>query len=81
MSGVHPGLGPDFAVPVISHAELLVKMKDPAVAVIDVLPRESFAEQHLPGALNLPVAEVFERSGTLLPDRSQEIVLYCWSST
>lgn len=81
MSGIHSGLGPGFAVPVMSREELLVKMKDPSVAVVDVLPRESFAEQHLPGAVSLPASEVSERAGALLPDPTQEIVLYCWSST
>lgn len=45
------------------------------VTVLDVRPAEEFAAGHLPGAINVPVAEL----GKLLKDlaKSKEVVAYC----
>jgi rhodanese-related sulfurtransferase len=43
--------------------------------LLDVRTAEEFAEGHLPGAINLPVDELRQRSGELPKDRA--IVAYC----
>src|SRR4029434_5143464 len=43
--------------PDISRQEILSRRGDPSLLVVDVLPRESFLDSHLPGAVNLPVAD------------------------
>lgn len=47
------------------------------VTVVDALPDSYYAQQHLPGALNLVEADVADRAATLLPDRSRPVVTYC----
>ena len=59
----------------VSRKELLRRMRDGLVAVIDTRPQEEFAAGHLPGAINLPLSEL-KRGLRELP-RDQEIVAYC----
>ncbi len=59
----------------VSRKELLRRMGDGLVTVIDTRPPEEFAAGHLPGAINLPLGEI-ERRLRELP-RDQEIVAYC----
>ena len=52
-----------------------------AVTLVDVLSPESFALAHIPGAINLPVADIARRAANLLPDRHAAIVTYCGGPT
>jgi rhodanese-related sulfurtransferase len=61
----------------ISREELLRRLNDPALTVVDVLVPESFQSGHIPGAVNLPVADIEERAGKVLPDPAAEIAVYC----
>ena len=44
--------------------------------IVDVLPREEFAEEHLPGAISVPLKELDARSAARL-HRDRAVVLYC----
>jgi ArsR family transcriptional regulator len=59
----------------ISRAELARRLRDGLVTVIDVRPADEFAMGHIPGAINVPVAELGSRLAGL--DRAREIVAYC----
>jgi rhodanese-related sulfurtransferase/predicted transcriptional regulator len=59
----------------VSRKELLHRMRDGLVSVIDARPPEEFAAGHLPGAINLPLSELRRRLREL--PRGQEIVAYC----
>jgi rhodanese-related sulfurtransferase/DNA-binding transcriptional ArsR family regulator len=59
----------------VSRKELLRRMREGLVTVIDTRPAEEFAAGHLPGALNLPLGELKRRLREL--PRNQEIVAYC----
>lgn len=65
----------------ISRDELLARLRDPSLAIINVLSHEAFAAEHILGSLNLPVAEIVEKARSLLQNTSQEIVVYCWTFT
>ena len=54
---------------------------DPRVVILDVLAPAAYAVAHLPGAINIPLAELRERATAELPDRAQQIVVYCASPT
>ena len=51
------------------------------VTVVDVLPRESYAEGHIPGAVSLPIDDIPNEAARVLPVRTQPIVVYCGSPT
>jgi rhodanese-related sulfurtransferase/predicted transcriptional regulator len=59
----------------VSRKELLRRMRDGLVTVIDTRPAEEFAAGHLRGALNVPLHELTRRLREL--PRDQEIVAYC----
>lgn len=49
-----------------------------AFHLFEVLAPMYWKKHHLPGAVNLPPAEVRQRLPQLVPDRRAEIVVYCW---
>jgi rhodanese-related sulfurtransferase len=61
----------------ISRTELQAAIDTASVTVVDALPASYYAQQHLPGALNLVEADVEALAPTLLPDRDAAIVTYC----
>ncbi len=44
--------------------------------IVDVLPSEEFAEEHLPGAVNIPLKELDEGSAVRLR-KDRAVVVYC----
>ena len=61
----------------ISRDEINRRLRDPALIVVDVLPQEAYAAEHISGAINLPLAEVDKRALQVLPDRDADIATYC----
>jgi rhodanese-related sulfurtransferase/DNA-binding transcriptional ArsR family regulator len=59
----------------VSRSDLLDRLKAGLVTVLDVRPEDEFALGHVPGAINIPLAELEQRLAELDPD--QEIVAYC----
>jgi rhodanese-related sulfurtransferase/DNA-binding MarR family transcriptional regulator len=64
----------DDLVPV-PRDELLERVRTGLVSVIDVRPEEEFKAGHIPGAVNVPLAELEEHIDKL--NQQQEIVAYC----
>jgi rhodanese-related sulfurtransferase len=47
--------------------------------LVEVLPANEYAEDHLPGALSIPLSHVDrQRTSTLDPNRA--VIVYCWDS-
>src|SRR5271167_4099052 len=65
----------------IPREELRRRLRDSSLTIVDVLPAESYATGHLPGALSMPLELVASRARELLPDRDAEIVVYCGNLT
>jgi rhodanese-related sulfurtransferase/DNA-binding transcriptional ArsR family regulator len=59
----------------VSRKELLRRMREGLVTVIDTRPAEEFAAGHLRGAINVPLHELKRRLREI--PRDQEIVAYC----
>ena len=59
----------------VSREDLLRRLREGAVTVLDVRPEDEYALGHLPGALNIPLRALKVRLSELNP--SQEIVAYC----
>ena len=71
----------DPSVPQITRDELLARLHDPALTIVNVLARKAWVIQRIPGSLSLPEADIVARAATVLPDRSADIVVYCASPT
>jgi rhodanese-related sulfurtransferase/DNA-binding transcriptional ArsR family regulator len=59
----------------IPRDELLARVQDDLVTVIDVRPIEEYAAGHVPGAINVPLSELEKHLDQFDPE--QEIVAYC----
>lgn len=63
------------ALEAVSREDLAGRIADGLVTVLDVRPEDEFLQGHLPGARNIPLAELDRRLGELPTDT--EIVAYC----
>ncbi len=59
----------------ISREELLLRLREGGITLLDVRPEDEFASGHLPGAINIPIEEL-ERRLAELPAGSA-VVAYC----
>lgn len=59
----------------LSHADLMQRMDDGLVTVLDVRPEDEYALGHVAGAISVPLDKLKRRLKTL--DRKREIVAYC----
>jgi rhodanese-related sulfurtransferase len=66
---------------VIAREEILARLQDPALLLVNVMPRETFEAGHIPRSINLPVAEVESKARRFFPDSDREIVIYCAGPT
>ena len=64
----------------ITRDELKAGLDAGTLAAVDALPEAYYAQQHLPGALNLVADDVPTRAANVLPDRDAAIVTYCSNS-
>jgi rhodanese-related sulfurtransferase len=60
----------------IDHRQLL-RLIDRGAQLLEVLPKREFEEEHLPGAINIPLKELTEQSAARL-DRDRPVVAYCF---
>jgi len=59
----------------VAREDLLRRLKDGLVVVIDVRPEDEFAQGHIPGAISIPLHALKRRLADL--PRRKEIVAYC----
>ena len=59
----------------VSRDELIDRLRSGTATVLDVRPEDEFRQGHLPGALNIPLAQLERRLAELSADR--EIIAYC----
>ena len=45
--------------------------------LVEVLPSEEYEEQHLPGAVSIPLRQL-DAETTASLDRANPVVVYCW---
>jgi rhodanese-related sulfurtransferase len=63
--------------PIAAH-----RVKELAAAgaqLVEVLPRGEYEEQHLPGAINIPLKELDAEAVAGL-DPTGPVIVYCWDS-
>ena len=67
-----------FSMREVSRQEVQDLMNQGA-QLVDVLPTEEFQDDHLPGAINLPLRKIETQARRAL-DPSRPVVVYCWDS-
>jgi rhodanese-related sulfurtransferase/DNA-binding MarR family transcriptional regulator len=59
----------------VAATELVTRLREGSVVLLDVRPHDEYGLGHLPGALNIPLGQLEQRLAEL--PRKQEIVAYC----
>jgi rhodanese-related sulfurtransferase len=52
------------------------RLLDEGAQLVEVLPAREYAEEHLPGAINLPLKQL-DRTTAQQLDRSRPVIVYC----
>ena len=52
---------------------------DAGARLVEVLPAAEYAEEHLPGAINLPLKQLDSATAKVL-DPSRSVIVYCWDA-
>jgi rhodanese-related sulfurtransferase len=57
--------------------EEMRRLRDEGAQIVEVLPQREYAEEHLPGAVNIPLKSLNETTAALL-DKGRPVIVYCW---
>ena len=60
----------------IDHNEVRRLIAEASAQLVEVLPAKEFAEEHIAGAVNIPLKELDERASREL-DRERPVIVYC----
>ena len=61
---------------VFRNAELRRLVQEEGAQLVEVLPREEYEEEHLPGSVNIPLKEL-NRDATAQLRREEPVIVYC----
>jgi rhodanese-related sulfurtransferase len=59
--------------------EQVRRLMEQRAQIVDVLPAREYGEEHLPGAINLPLRQIEAEASQVL-DPSRPVVVYCADS-
>lgn len=57
--------------------EQVQEMQQRGAQIIEVLASKEYAEEHIPGAINIPLLHMNASSVAVL-DKDRPIIVYCW---
>ena len=57
----------------------LRRLVEGGAQLVEVLPADEYEEDHLPGAVNIPLGRIDAEAEKRL-DKSRAVVVYCWDS-
>lgn len=72
---------PETAVPRITRDELVARVQDPTLTIVNVLPHASWQAKRIPRSLSLPLAEIPDHATVVLPRKDDDIAVYCAADT
>jgi rhodanese-related sulfurtransferase len=59
------------------HRNEVGRLLSEGAQLVEVLPDHEYQEDHLPGALNLPLRRIEKEASDVL-DRNRPVIVYCW---
>lgn len=63
----------------IDRDELRRLLRDEQAQLVEVLPADEYEDEHLPGAINIPL-KTLDRQTTRKLDRERPVIVYCYDS-
>jgi rhodanese-related sulfurtransferase len=64
-------------MPTTVDRDELQKLAQNGAQIVEVLPREEYDEEHLPGAINIPLRRIDTEAPSRL-DLERPVIVYCW---
>ena len=61
----------------IDRHEVQRLVRDQRAQLVEVLPPDEYADEHLPGAINIPLKRL-DRTTTGVLDRGRPVIVYCY---
>jgi rhodanese-related sulfurtransferase len=58
--------------------ETVQELVEQGAQLVEVLPAKEYAEDHLPGAVSLPLRQLDKDAGEI--DRNRPVIVYCWDA-
>jgi rhodanese-related sulfurtransferase len=55
------------------------KLLEQGAQLVEVLPANEYDEDHLPGAINLPLRKLDQQARAVL-DPGRAVIVYCWDA-
>jgi rhodanese-related sulfurtransferase len=55
------------------------KLVEGGAQLVEVLPADEYEEDHLPGAISLPLRRL-ETEAVRILDRTRPVIVYCWDT-
>jgi rhodanese-related sulfurtransferase len=55
------------------------RLMEQGAQIVEVLPAREYSEDHLPGAINLPLRKI-EADASRVLDPSRPVIVYCWDT-
>lgn len=66
-------------MPTTVDRDAVVNLVERGAQLVEVLPADEYAEEHLPDAISLPL-KVLDRSTAAVLDAGRPVVVYCWDA-
>jgi rhodanese-related sulfurtransferase len=66
-------------VPIIIDRHRVQRLVETDAQLVEVLPRREYDDEHLPGALHLPLKRLDGRAAEAL-DKALPVIVYCWDA-
>ena len=63
----------------INRDELRRLLADEQAQIVEVLPPDEYDDEHLPGAINIPL-KTLDRETTSQLDRDRPVIVYCYDT-
>jgi rhodanese-related sulfurtransferase len=67
-------------VPIIVDRDEAQRLVGAGAQLVEVLPEHEYTEEHLPGAVHLPLKRLDAGTAPALLDPSRPVVVYCWDA-
>ncbi len=65
-------------MPTAINRSELQRLVDAGALLIEVLPKDEYDEEHLPGALHMPLKSLTRQTAEKMLQRDRPVIVYCW---
>lgn len=66
-------------MPTTVDRDRVLRLIEGGAQLVEVLPRHEYDEEHLPGAIHLPLKALDDQAAAAL-DRGRSVIVYCWDA-